>query len=89
MGKLADFSFDEAFNDFVEKRIHEALTKKSDSKQMGLLENLESELLSLLSSENDRDKLKEIFFKILSEQNQICYELGLADSRLFSLKLSK
>lgn len=86
---MANLSFDEAFNDFVEKRIHEALTKKSDSKLKEQLESLESELLSLLSSESDRDRLKEIFFKILSEQNQICYELGLADSRLFSLKLSK
>ncbi|WP_342540362.1 hypothetical protein MHI39_23805 [Heyndrickxia sp. FSL K6-6286] len=86
---MDNLSFDEAFNDFVEKRIHEALTKKSDSKQKELLESLESELLSLLSSESDRDKLKEIFFKILCEQNQICYELGLADSQLFSLKLSK
>jgi succinate dehydrogenase flavin-adding protein (antitoxin of CptAB toxin-antitoxin module) len=86
---MADLSFDEAFNNFVEKRIHEVLTNKTESKLKELLESLESELLSLLSSESDRDKLKEIFFKILSEQNQICYELGLADSRSFSLKFSK
>lgn len=81
-------SFDEAFNDFVEKRIHEALVNNSYSKLEELLQSLESELFSLLTSENDRDRVKEIFFKILSEQSQICYEAGLSDSQLISIKLS-
>jgi hypothetical protein len=86
---LDNNSFNNAFNDFVEKRIHEALTNNADLKMKGLLDALEGELLDLIPSENERDKLKEVFFKILSEQNQICYELGLADSRFFSLKLTK
>lgn len=84
---MDNIQFDEAFKDFVEKRIYDALINNSHLKQSELLKTLEDELLSLLPEENDRDRVKEIFFKILSEQNYISYEAGLSDSTLLSLKL--
>ena len=89
---MSSFSFEEAFNDFVDKRINDVLSNKDKyyyKKLEELLNKLEKELNTTIQEENDIDRLKDVIFKILREQNYISYLAGLSDSHLLSLKLSK
>lgn len=89
---MCSYSFEEAFNEFVDKRINDVLLNKDKYyyKQLEeLLNRLDNELKTTIKEENDIDRLKDIFFKVLREQNYLSYMAGLSDSSLLSIKLSK
>ncbi|WP_312098445.1 hypothetical protein [Niallia sp.] len=89
---MGSYSFEEAFYEFVEKRLNDVLSNKDKYyyKQLEeLLNTLDKELQTTIKEENDIDRLKDIFFKILREQNHLSYVAGLSDSNLLSIKLSK
>lgn len=89
---MGSYSFEEAFNEFVDKRINDVLLNKDNNyyKQLDeLLKSLDKELKTTIKEEKDIDRLKDIFFKILREQNYLSYVAGLSDSNLLSIKLSK